>query len=484
MHDKFLKYSEFHYTPAFDKAQCDKWIRFTLKRYSRTMWLNLLSDVARRIIIGSDREVLLSAQRDLIQFTDGIIIHKRANLTLIQFIFDIKESEFNTNTLIIIENIRDIYLLINEFMDVCDVENQNGEINQFILFTTYKTIHTSFNDNDLKYSLEYFNEYYNEIEKQPNANNIKSIASSYLGCDFGEVVNFLKSFHQDEGRRSTSQISFAFQLVGLEYERIDEKWENRIPKLDIPYEFNFFENAAIICHQEKYYVYDVFNLFNSIVRKIYNALFNQVYFDFPNFFGKKIAEPVIIRRLLSQFYNTDIDVLRVKIRSKEYADFGIRYQKRIFLFEIKSTYFKPSIRSTPDIDYFIQSFDGKYVLKSGVRQQINRIKDLDNDYEFFLSQNRLDRKAYTIYPILLLFDESLQCYRRNVYLDQKFQSQASTMLLKNISISNNYASFTINELEALKTKYPDPILQLETIVKFIRMQDYYPDTFRGYLEES
>lgn len=478
---RFVKYSEFYSDSKLDQITCESRIKAILIKYSRIEWFGLLTAIANGIFLGGDIKRIKAIQEVYFKSLDFFLFHRRANLLIAQFLFSLVSKDFldNRNQF---ENkdILDLYLLINEYLDLKETESSSDSIHS-LFFNTFKIIQTSFNASDLRLILNLYSECYHKLLDSPNAKKIKEIISSKLGIEIEIVSKFLNNLKDPQSKDFDNPLSFISKVVGIEYDLIDSKWENRKIKIGIPYEYNFLEESAIIDYNGTYYVYDVFNLYYSLIKKIYDILFNQSIFDFPDFFGKNIIEPILIQRLDNQFRHDGINILNVQNKKFEYADFGINFNDTIILFEIKSIFFKPNIRYTSDYNYFFRSFDGKYVTKSGVNQQINRIVDLDNNFEIFISQNSIYDKKYTIYTILIAFDESLQCYGCNWYLNQKYQELVRKIKLKKLSLGDHFAVITVNELELLNTK------GLSALNQVLSIKDYLDSSqniisFRTYLE--
>jgi len=461
---QFKKYSEFYSISNLNKTHCVSLIRNILNKYKRIEWFKLLNTISSYIFLGDDIKKIEIAQNRLIGPIKFFLFHRRANLTLAQFIFDTNSSYFSYNKNQVNRNdIFKIYLLINEYLDLCETENSAGD-NESIFFNTFKIVQTSFNGVDLRITQNLYQDYYDKFLETPRNREINKIISEKLGLEFETVSTFLRSFNSPEKKTIKNPLQLIEKIVGIDFNQIDEIWINRPIKCDIPYEYNFLENHAIIKYKDQYFVYDVFNLYYSLIRKIYDILFNQSVFDFPDFFGKNVIEPILLNRYKEQF--SQLTILNVQSKKYEYSDFGILYKDIIFLFEIKSSFFKPNIRYTKDRSYFLKSFDGKYVTTSGINQQVNRIRDLDKKYDLFMESNSLKNKKYTFYTILIAFDESIQCLNCNWYLNKKYKEQIKGLNLSNISLSDQYAVLTVNEMELLRNKTDNINNQIEILLGY------------------
>jgi hypothetical protein len=478
---RFVKYCEFYSTSKLDILTCENRIKVILIKYSRIEWFGLLTAVANGIFLGGDINRIKATQEVYFKSLDFFLFHRRANLLIAQFLFSLDSKDFPINrTQFENKDILDLYLLINEYLDLKETESSTDSIKS-LFFNTFKIIQSSFNETDLRLILNLYLECYHKLLESPNTNKIKEIISSKLGIEIEIVSKFLNALKDPLSKDFSDPLSFISRVVGIKYDLIDPKWQNRRIKIGIPYEYDFLEESAIVDYNGTYYVYDVFNLYYSLIKKIYDILFNQSIFDFPDFFGKNILEPILIQRLNTQFSNVGINILNVQTKKFEYADFGINFDNTIILFEIKSIFFKPNIRYTSDYNYFFKSFDGKYVTKSGVNQQINRVVDLDKKFENFISQNSISDKKYTICTVLIAFDESLQCYGCNWYLNQKYQELIRRINLKQLSLSDHFAVITVNELELLNTKGLSALNQALIIKDYLNSsQNIIP--FRTYLE--
>ncbi|MCJ7446801.1 MAG: hypothetical protein MUO72_03830 [Bacteroidales bacterium] len=391
-----------------------------------------------------------------------------------------KEDEFSNNTDIKRIEVLDLYLLINECLDLSETEIIHDQAPQKIFFSTFKIVHTSFNEGDLQVSMTLFLEYYQRISNDPEAQALKDSIKNVLGVEYIEIVNFLKSIQGSFAR--TKSFEFLDKLIVINYENIDYAWENRNPKIPLPSDFCFLEKFPFIKKGSTYYSYDVFQLFHSIITRIYNVLFNQTDLNFKDYFGKKIIEPILINRLTKNLTSKKINLLKVQTKNYEYADFGLKNEKDIFLFEIKSIYFSPEIRFTQNLDFFLKSFDGKYVKNGGIEQQIKHIQDIDKNMSKFLRLNNLPREKYKFHLILIGFDEGLQSVGCNLYLNSYYKKRYLEIhpFLTNLDLSSDYGVVTINELEILFGKFESPDKKLDTLKKYIlSTQKIYP--FREFV---
>jgi hypothetical protein len=481
MHRNFLKYSTVYNVKGYSLNEYIEKAKSILKNYQRIEWLKILTSFANKIFLGNDLSRYRELHKELCGNSQIIVIHRRANLLVAQLLFSINESQFSLQSEVKNQDIIDLYLIINECLDYSEVEVMKGTSDENLLFSTFKIISTSFCSSDLKVSLNLFTKYYDKISSDPNSKILKPILQDELCVDLDTIIKYLKSFQ--DTKSSIKPLSFLDKLIVLNYNEIDEKWLIRDPCLPVPYEYNFVAMFPMIKHEGNYYVFDVYSLFNSIITRIYTILFSLDSFDFKDYFGKKIVEPVILKRLSDHFICRTIKELKVQTRKHEYADFGIIQNRDIFLFELKSAFFTPEIRYTRNWDYFFKSFNGKYVTNSGIEQQLKHIVEIDTQITKFCNLNSLPVTKYKIHPILVGFDESLQCYGCNSHLNAYYKKRIDTILpsLNNIEISTEFCLLTINEIELLAMKFEESQDRLDLIRSYILTPDKVIP-FREFIE--
>lgn len=149
------------------------------------------------------------------------------------------------------------------------------------------------------------------------------------------------------------------------------------------------------------------------------------------------------------FTSDDIEIFKVSFTNMEYADFGIKYKDKIFLFEIKSSVLNQRIRFSSDYPTFIKSFNDKFVIKEGLDQQVKTLKKNDTELDLFRERTGIkNTNQLKFYPILLVFDESFQALCTNSYLNNRFQimKRVNNFIPQKIHLSNTHSTITFNEI--------------------------------------
>src|SRR5690606_6370874 len=101
---------------------------------------------------------------------------------------------------------------------------------------------------------------------------------------------------------------------------IDKEWNERDPKFDIPYEYNFLMRYPLLKIDKDYLLVDAQFLFSSLYRRIYEILIAENKEQFKGIFGEKIAEPVIKEFQKNNFCSNKILNLNVSFNTRQFAD--------------------------------------------------------------------------------------------------------------------------------------------------------------------
>lgn len=449
---------------------CIKEISDILKTYTRETILRMASQTSQDLGTSNDPARILELQSERFNIPvsrDVYLIHRQAIIVLLQFTFSFPEDEFGEKNEISTKEVFLLFALINSYLELNEYTVSKKSIPKKLFFSSIKTVHLMMNENDLQAAFYYFDKFSSMIESQ-NLTEFNDIIKDYLGIDIAETrVIFKKVKEQDYPEIFTFFEKFAV----IDYEQIDTYWKNRLPKFDIPFEYNLFHQYPLIKIGEDFLVADLFNLFNSLFSIVYGILVEVDREKFKGVFGKDIAEPVISEFIKKIFKDNDekIKFIKVGSRSKEFADIGILYQESIFLFEVKTSIFSRKMLYSTDYDKFIKAFNNKFVLSEGISQQINRLIDIENNFESFCELSALDSsKSYKIYPILLVFDESLQSFCANWYLSTRFDNIKWTknFIPSKFSLAKNHSTITFNEIFRLNKLDINPIQKLELIQQY------------------
>ncbi|MFW6046617.1 MAG: hypothetical protein ACOCP4_02360 [Candidatus Woesearchaeota archaeon] len=480
---RFYSYKDLHGRPLTSESCINKITKIIISN-SRNHWLRFLTELSKKVKFWTEYGDIIRFQKDNfgVNFPDVIVINRRAVLVLTQFLFSINEDEFSsTSKSFNSKDLGFLFLIINEYIDKKETISLRKSLKKEIFFTSFKIIHTSFNISDIKILYFLFNKFHNFIRNSKNIDKYNEILIKELGCSlqsFSEVLNYLMGID-----KLNNKFYELVDIQSIKCESIDFLWKKRENKLPIPFEYSFLEKYPIVKADGKYYIYDNTNLFLSTIKKVFSVLADDEVYDFRHDFGQNIVEPIIKNELSDIFLDSDIEIINVSSRKFQYGDFGLCFGNYIFLFEIKSIYFKPRIRYSMDYDYFISAFDGKFIKKSGVEQQVKRIKDIDNNFEHFKQLSKLKNEKYKVFPIILSFDDSIQALGCNWYVNNRFSIFKRILIknLKNIEISENMCIISFTELILLKEKYSNPKSRIELLLEFLkRKTDLKP--FREYME--
>ncbi len=447
---------------------CTTQINTIIKSYSREILLRAISQISQDLGTSNDPARIKELQKKHLNIPiarNVYLIHRQAVIVLLQFIFSCSENEFSAEDRM---SPRDIFLLFaitNNFIEINEYVEINKSKEKTIFFSSIKSVHLMMNEDDLQASFFYFDKYAQAIEEL-NTTSFNETIKEYLGED---IASIREIFRKIKDQNYPEIFSFLEKFAVIEYDKIDTYWKNRSPKFTIPFEYNLFNQYPLIKKGEDFLVTDIFNLFNSLFSIVYEVLVEDDRDSFKGVFGKDIAEPVVTKFCEEVFKDDQINFIKVGSKSKEYADIGILYKDSIFLFEVKTSVFSRKMLYSTNYDQFIKAFNNKFVLYEGISQQVNRLIDVENNFDDFCKLSGIDQsKEYKIYPILLVFDEALQAFCVNWYLSTRFENLIRVRNFKptKFLLSNNHSTITFNELYRLNQLDKSSTEKLELIKQY------------------
>lgn len=447
---------------------CFKKISDIIKTYTRETILRMASQTSQDLGTGNDPSRILELQSERFKIpiaSDVYLIHRQAILILLQFTFSFSEDEFGQQNEISTREVFLLFTLINSYLELNEYTVSKKSIPKKLFFSSIKTAHLMMNENDLQAAFYFFDKFSSVIESQ-NLTTFNDIIKEYLDVDIAETREI---FQKAKNQSYPEIFSFFEKFAVIEYDKIDTYWKNRSPKFDIPFEYNFFNQYPLIKKDKDYLVTDLYNLFNSLFNIVYDILVEVDRENFKGIFGKDIAEPVITEFLNEVFKDDQIDFIKVGSNTREFADIGILYKDNIFLFEVKTSIFSRKMLFSTDYDRFIKAFNNKFVLSEGISQQVKRLIDIENNFESFCNLSQIDNsKNYKIYPILLVFDETLQAFCANWYLSTRFDNimRTKNFVPLKFSLAKNHSTITFNEIYRLNKLEINPIQKLELIQQY------------------
>ena len=393
---------------------------------------------------------------------NNIWLHRRALSTLAQ-IYCSKKHNLDDTTLYNIQNtdIQELFLCANDILEISE-ENLLPEINhpsERILFVSFKWIGDLITATDIQASTYFFEKYYNEILKSDSSLLYSDKFIKETGLKFSDYMDLLNNFAQI--KISKNNFEQMGKLLAVNFRELSNKWDSRFPKLQIPFEYRFLETFPMVNWNGNLYVLALHLLFTGLLRKAYHCLSGtNEGKNFRDLFGGKIVEPTIKAYLRELLIDDTIKELNVSKDDYQYADFGVIHKNLILLFEIKSSLMGLSMRYESSPEKFFQEFDKRYASrKSGAGQQVERLLDINRDFESFCKLTELKpNKKYSMYNILLVFDDTLSAEGSNLYVRNKYQyfiSRADKKIDKFYTPPRN-STLTFNELYMLNKELRTP----------------------------
>lgn len=168
----------------------------------------------------------------------------------------------------------------------------------------------------------------------------------------------------------------------------------------------------------------------------------------------------------------------------EYADFGVIHNKSILLFEIKSTLMGLNLRYESTTKMFFQEFDKRYASKkSGAGQQVERILNINKDFESFCKLTGLSiNQKYSVYNILLVFDDTLSAEGSNFYIRNKYETFISKehKAITKIHTPIRNSLLTFNELHSLNKELKSSQERIQFLIEYNK----YDFSFNSFLSQK
>jgi len=445
----------YSYTDEFKESltadTCVSKINESLTKYTRESLLRVLSSISIELGPSNDPLTILNIQLKYLNVPKEIkryVFHRQAILVLFQFILSTPKNNFGNKSAVPNNEVFMFFILINEYLNLGDNFEFKKSVQKKLFFNAIKNVQFMNNTNDLQADFEFFNSYAEKIKLLNNPEYEKLVKSQldFTIPEFLEVLKKIKAFKFKE------IFPLLEKFAVLNVTAIDEAWNERDPKLEIPYEYNFLMHYPLLKIDKDFLLVDAQFLFSSLYRRIYEILIAENKEQFKGIFGERISEPVIKDFQQTNFCSNKILNLNVAFNTRQFADSALVYNKCIFLFEIKSSLLSNKVLYTKSYEYFIKGFNNKFILNEGVHQQLKRLIDIDTDFKNFSELTKIDKNTvYTIYPVLLVFDEKLQSFLANWYISTRFDNLKRCLHFSpsNFILANNHITITFNELYRL-----------------------------------
>lgn len=480
---KYYTYlDEIHST--ISPAYCSDYIQKILTSYSQGQFIRLLSHISIEFGLSNNPEsiLLLQEKQFNVPATKNVyFVHRQATLTLFQFVCSIPSEKFTSKTDISTRDVFLLYILVNQLLEFTEYYANKKALGKSLFFTSIKSIHLTQSETDLRGSFELFQQYYVKMVEL-NKNKYDEIIQDSFCLSIDEFVHVMDLI---KGKNYREIFSLFDKFAVVRFEEIYKKWNERTPKLSIPFEISFLEKYPLIKIGNEYFLTDANNLINGLFRIVYEKLFQNDKEGFKSDFGLNIVEPVIIKLLEETFVSEKIKQIKVFSKSYQWADFGLLHNQDIFLFEIKSSILKKEVIYASDYNYFIRNFNDKFVVKEGIKQQVQKILEIEKDYNRFCQVTKIDPKlTYKIHPILLSFDESLQAFCCNWYLSTRFDNLIRICNLKpsKFDLAKNHSTLTFNELFRMKELSKSKEEKISLLKKYSDESDKPPMSLIFYLQ--
>jgi hypothetical protein len=431
------------------KAESEFRIKLIYSNYRQELLIGFLGHIAKRIDLDNTLENIDNLQKELIgiEFQKAHIIHRRAHLALWQYFFDNKNFNHKDNRNVL--DAKDIFLLfilVNQILDKSEYQKHDEES---ILHAGFSFLSIDLiQKNDLVASNFFFIKFYEKLISHPLKDEFDKILINLTTYNLEFFRDFCIKLQRREKINHIFNIFENFSVI--KYKDISKIWDNRVPKIQKPFDYRFIEKYPLIKDDKLFFPIDFINIFLSVFRKPYHLLSQKNNkFNFRNIFSKEISEPVIKEYIKENFTSDNIKIIETSYNNYEYADTGLLFGDQLILIEIKSVYMGLDLRYTEDKNKFIDGFNKRYIEGAGVRQQIKKINYIETNYNKFIEDCQLEQKKYNIFCLLLVFDESLSTIGVNVYIRNKFNKFFKEEFEQEFNNINPYpynATITFNEL--------------------------------------
>lgn len=483
---KYYKHSD-HYGFRKDLSYYFALIEHNFSKYNSFTLLNLISYISQEIGIDNEPKNLTRIQNKIIKpINNNIWLHRRALSTLIQIFCSINH-DYENNTKYDVRgiDILDLFLSANDILELTEEKpfNKIGDPVKDSLFISFKWIGELITANDIQASTYFFEKYYEKISTSDLSSHYANIFVSETGLMFSDYIDLLNNLSQKKiSKKNFEQMS---KLLSVNFQELSNKWDSRIPKLEIPFEYRFLESFPLIKFHDNLFVLGIHLLFIGILRKAYHCLSGtNEGKNFRGLFGEKIVEPTIKEYLRELLINNTTRELNVSKVDYEYADFGLIHNKSIFLFEIKSTLMGLNLRFESTPKKFFQEFDRRYASKkSGAGQQVERLLDINRDFEGFCKLTGLSvNQDYIVYNILLVFDDTLSAEGSNFYIRNKYEAFISRdhKAITKIHSPIRNSLLTFNELYILNKELKSSQDRIQLLIEYNK----YDLSFNSFLGQK
>ena len=471
--EKYWTYSdEFNQKLSYQK--CLIKLHSIFRNYRRELFIKAISHISKKFGIDNDKKMILKIQSELFgNRLNQNVIHRTALSALYQFILEFRDfSKHDLSNIIKPEDLFNIFIIINEILDrfYDSFRSRSNELEN-IIFQGVHIFHDIISPLDINAKAFIMHELYKRmINDSKFADEIRHFNENSK-YSFLEYVAYIEKMIKLIDNRTLFHVlvnNYAFNL-----DDILQKWDNRYYKINPPFDYKFLQDYPLVIIQNNPNAISYYYIILSFLEKAYHLCSNK---KFRDNLGKHIFETIIKEFLRVIFISKEIKELNLKYNGYEYSDYGIIYEDKIILFEIKSGTIPISIKLGNDIDKFFEIINNKFIKKEGITQQINQLINIDNDFVKFCEVTKISsREKYEIYSVLLCFENAFDTPGTKMYFNQRFKEVSETKKFKSINFacSDNYSILTFTELFNLSTleKYSN----VEKLNLFLEsMKDYQP----------
>lgn len=456
---QYCTYEDF-YKKEISESECLEEIYNIFFKYDKEVVLAFLGHFLKEISVSPDPLLKDLHARYLDITISRPIIHRRAVHLLSQVFFSCNTfSQGDVKEVLSYEDSRNVILCANSILNHSESTSSqydDGEITPIkILHNSIKFSNDMINSEDIRNIFYFYIKFYKGLKKSSQYENFNKFVNEKLSINIEQIIDLLESIYL---RKKSSTFEHLEKNFKIDIQDTYKIWENRIPKIEIPFAYNVIQTYPLIGSKDKNYQVCSFEfIILALCQKVYHLLrgINRGQ-TFGTDFGH-IVEDVVIDEL--SYYLTDnkkcIKIENLKVPTSDgdiqIADFGVIMDDNIFLFEIKSGMLRLDEKYEKDLQKFQEAIDKRYVNKEGVTQQLKRLNDLNRHYHKFCLQNNLNSSLkYSIVPILIFLDNDLTVSGFNKYLGDKFiEKKEQTILeMENINFSRNNSSITLLEFKA------------------------------------
>jgi hypothetical protein len=202
--------------------------------------------------------------------------------------------------------------------------------------------------------------------------------------------------------------------------------------------------------------------FHSLNFPFYNYMHNQKGFkdNYQGFKGKysqEFSEKTLFFETMDSVL-ADSEILKVKGTDYdyEYSDYYVRSDNNIYLFEFKDYLINAESKHSYDYELLSNELKAKYIEEHGAKQLINIIHKIENN-EIDFDKSKLNFKKlnnYTVYPIIVFTDITLNCTGLNYMFNrefitfrnqEKFQIKVKNLILIDLNTLIEFQEIFINK---------------------------------------